>query len=88
MKSDKMLHIIYADLESLIKKVDESENNPENSSTAKAGEHIPCRYSMLTIWEFVHIENKHTLYCTKRFCDSLREHGKNIIDFEKKNCYC
>ena len=43
---------------------------------------------MSTIWEFDHTENKHTLYrgedFMKRFCASLREHPKNIIDFEKK----
>ena len=43
---------------------------------------------MSTIWGFDHIENKHTLYCgkdcIKKFCTSLREHTKNIIDFEKK----
>ena len=43
---------------------------------------------MSTIWVFDHIENKHTLYrgkdCMKKFCESLREHAKNIIDFEKK----
>ena len=65
--------------------------NPENFSTIKIGEHIPCRYSMLTIWEFDHIENKHTSYrgkdCMKTFCESLRGYAKNIIDFEKKKCY-
>ena len=43
---------------------------------------------MSTIWGFDHIEDKHTLYCrkdcTKKFCTSLREHTKNVIDFEKK----
>ena len=43
---------------------------------------------MSTIWAFDHIENKYTLYrkkdCMKKFCESLREHTKNIIDFEKK----
>ena len=38
---------------------------------------------------FDNIENKHALYygedCMKKFCTSLREHAKNIIDFEKKN---
>ena len=50
--------------------------------------HIPCGYSMSIIWGFDHIENKHTLYrgkdCMKKFCDSLREHAKYIINFEKK----
>ena len=37
---------------------------------------------------FDHIENKHNFCrwkdCTKIFRDSLREHAKNVIDFEKK----
>ena len=37
---------------------------------------------------FDHIENKHSLYCgedcMKKFCSSLREHGTNIINFDKK----
>ena len=43
---------------------------------------------MSTILAFDHIENKHTLYhgkdCMKKFCQSLREHKKIIIDFEKR----
>ena len=43
---------------------------------------------MSTIWAFDYIENKHTLYrgkdSVKKFCEYLREHAKNIIDFEKK----
>ena len=35
MKSDKMPFIIYADLESLIKKIDGCPNNPEKSSRTK-----------------------------------------------------
>ena len=38
MKSEKMPDIIYADIESLIRKL---ANNPENSLTTKIGEHIP-----------------------------------------------
>ena len=38
-----MSYIFYPDIESLIKKkIDGCANNPENSSTAKAGKHIPC----------------------------------------------
>ena len=46
---------------------------------------------MLTIWAFDHIEGKPTLYrrkdYIKKFCESLREHAKHLIDFGKK-CYC
>ena len=85
MKSDKIPYIIYAAIESLVIKIDECAKIPENSSTTKLGEHIPCRYSMSTIWAFDDIENKHTcINCMKLFCDSLREHAKNVVDFEKK----
>ena len=90
MKSDKMSYVINADIESLITKTDGCANNPENSSTTKIGEHIPCGYSMSTVLVFDNIENKHFLYrgedCLKKFCESLREHTKNVIDFKiKKN---
>ena len=65
MKSDKMQYIIYADIEYLIRKLDSCQNNPEHSSAIKITEHIPCVYSMLTVWKFDHLENKHTLYCGK-----------------------
>ena len=49
MISDKIPYIIYADIKSLIKKVDGYANNPENSSTTKIGDHITSRYLMSTI---------------------------------------
>ena len=63
MKSDKMPYTIYTDVEFLIKKIDECANNPENFSTTKIGEHIPCGYSMSTIWAFDNLQNKHTSSC-------------------------
>ena len=44
MKSDKMPYIIYADFESLIKKIDGSATNPEKSPAIKIGQHIPCGF--------------------------------------------
>ena len=71
MKSDKMPYLIYAAIESLIKKIDGCENNPEKSSTSKIGEHTHCGYSMSAISVFDHIEDKDTLYrgkdCIKKF---------------------
>ena len=57
-----MSHINYADIESLIRKIDGCTNNQKTSSTAIVGEHIPCGYSMSTFWGFDDIENKHNLY--------------------------
>ena len=49
---------------------------------------ISCGYSVSTICGFDHIKDKHTLYrgkdCMEKFCESLREHSKGIIGFEKK----
>ena len=86
-----MAYIIYVDMESLIKRIDGRAINQENFSTTKVGEHVPCGYSMSTIWGFDHIENERTSYrekdCIEKVCTSLREHAKNITDFEKKICY-
>ena len=49
MKSDKIPYIIYVDIESLIRKTDGCANSPENSSTTKICEHIPCGSSMSII---------------------------------------
>ena len=79
-----MPSIIYADIESFIRKIDGCANNPEKSSTTKLDEHIPCRYSMSKIWRFDDIESKLALYCwkdcMKMFCTSLRKQAKNIIN--------
>ena len=47
MKLDKMLYIIYADIESLVRNENGCARNPENSSTTEIGEHIPCQQSIL-----------------------------------------
>ena len=71
MKLDKMSYSIYADIESLVKKIGNCKNNPEKSSKTKIGKHIPCGYSMPTNWAFNHMKNKHSLYpgqdCVKSF---------------------
>ena len=87
-KWDKMSYVIYVNIESLIKIIDEFANNPENSSKTKIREHIPCRYSMSTMLAFDNIENKHTVYlvedCMKKFCTSLRGNATNVTKFKKK----
>ena len=69
----------YADIESLVKKIDGCANNLEKSSTTRLGKHIPCGYSMSAIWTFDNIENKHTLYRTND-C-------KRVLYFFKRTWY-
>ena len=45
MKFDKMLYIIYADMESWFRIIGGGPNNSEKSSTTTIGEHIPCGIS-------------------------------------------
>ena len=44
IKSYKKSYIIYADIESLIGKIDGCANNPEKSSTIEIEQNIPCPY--------------------------------------------
>ena len=37
-----MSYIIFADIESLGRRIDRCANNPENYSTTKIGQYIPC----------------------------------------------
>ena len=53
---DKATFIICIGLECLIEKIDEYENDPENSSTLKVSEHILSGFSMSTILSFKGIE--------------------------------
>ena len=48
-KYDKVLFIIYGDLECIIEKIDGYKNNPESSSTSKISKHISLSFSMSTI---------------------------------------
>ena len=87
-KSDKVPFIIFADLESIIEKIDGCKNNHKNLSTTKVSSHIPSGFSIFLISSFKSIENKRDLYrgkdCMKKFWESLREHTMKIINFKNK----
>ena len=87
-KSEETPFIIYADLESLIEKIDGCKSNPENSPTTKGKEHIPSDFSISTISSFKDIENNHDVYrdkdCMKQFYEFFRQHTEKIINFENK----
>ena len=86
--SDKVPFLIYAYRDCLIEKIDGYKNNPENSATTKLGKHIPSGFSVSTISSFKSIENELDVYrskdCIRKFCEYLREHAMNIINFRKK----
>ena len=47
-KSLKVPFIIYADLESLLKKIHSCQNNPEKSYAKKKAKHTPSGYPLFT----------------------------------------
>ena len=70
------------DLKSLIKRTDGYKKNFGKSSTTKVVEHIPCVYSMPTIWTCDDVYTRAD--GMKKFCKSLREHEMKITNFGKK----
>ena len=87
-KSLKVSFIIYADLECLLKKMQSSQNNPENCYTEKKFKHKPSGYAWCSIWSFDDTKNRHYFYrrkdCIEKFCKDLKELGTEIINFEEK----
>ena len=91
-KSMRASFIIYADLESLLEKMDTCDDNLEKSSTIKINKHTPSGYSLFTHCSFNKAENKIDYYsgedCMKKFYIDLRQHAtkikKEIIPLTKK----
>ena len=75
-KFNKVLFIIYADLECIIENSDGCKNNTENSFTTKVSKHILSGFSVSTVSSFRSIENKYDVYrgedCMKKFCESTK----------------
>ena len=87
-KSLKVLFMIYADLECLIRKIDTCQNDPKKSSTEKKAKHKPSGYSWITCCSFDKSKNEWGYYrqknCLEMFCKDLRNQAIKIINNEKK----
>ena len=87
-KSMKVPFTIYADLESLLEKMNICHNNPEKSSTTKINKHTPFGYSLFTHCSFDTTKSNFDYHrgkdCMKNFSLDLREYTTKIINYEKK----
>ena len=87
-KSIKVLHIIYADLECLLEKIDTCQNNKVKSYTEKKTKHVPSGYSLVTCCSYDKFKNKRKYYrgkdCMEMFRKDLREQAMKITNYEKK----
>ena len=84
----KVSFIIYADLESLLEKMNACHNNPKKSSTTKINKHTSSGYSLFTNCSFDTTKNKLDYYrgknCMKNFCLYLKEHAHEILTMKKR----
>ena len=84
----KVPFIIYANLESLLEKMNTCHNSPEKSSTTKINKHTLSGYSLFRHCSFATTKNKLDYYRGKNrmrnFCLDLGEHVTKIINSEKK----
>ena len=87
-KSLKVLFIIYADLECLLKKKNTCQNNPDKSYTEMKATHRPSDYSLVTCCSFDKSKNEQKYYrgkdCMKIFCKDLKDQAMKVINCEKK----
>ena len=85
-KSMKVTFIIYADLESLLEKMNTCHNNPEKSSTIEINKYTASGYSLFTHCLFDTTKNILDYYrdknCMKNFRLDLKEHAAKIINYE------
>ena len=84
----KVPWVIYADFECLLIKQQLCQNNPEESYTEKKSIHESCGYSIDLVSSFDSKQDKHSFYrgrdCSKKFCEDLKKHAVEIINFEEK----
>ena len=87
-KSIRAPYAIFADIESLLKKMDTCTNDLDKSSTTQLNKHETCGYSLVTHCSFDEKNNAIDYYrgkdCLKKFCQDLKKQVKSIVDFEKK----
>ena len=80
--------IFYANLESLLEKMNTRYHNPEKSSTIKINKHTRSCYSLFTHCSFDTTKSNLVYYrgknCMKHFCIHLGEHARKILNYEKK----
>ena len=73
----KVPFIVYADTESLLKKMDAYRSNPGNLSTTKIIKHTASGYSLFTHCSFANTKNKHNCNkgkdCMKNFSGDLKK---------------
>ena len=87
-KSMKIQFVIYADMDSLLDKIDTCHSNTKKSSPVKINKYFDSGYSLLTHCSFDTAKNKHNYYsdkdCMKKVSAESKNHTAKIINNERK----
>ena len=88
VKSMRAPYVIFADIESLLRKMDTCANDSSKSSTTQLNKHEMCGSSLVTHCLFDKKINAIDYYggkgCLKKFCQDLKKQVKSIVAFEIK----
>ena len=83
----KIPFITFADVGSLLEKIDTCHSNTEKSSATKINKHATSGHSIFRLFSFDATKSKHNYYrdldCMKNFYKNLKEHAAKIINREK-----
>ena len=88
----KFQFIVYADLESLLNKINTCHNNPKKSSTTKINKHTPSGYSLFThyfckdlehIMKIINYDKKEMIPLTIK--ENRSYHEQKVVIYAKKN---
>ena len=81
-----MPHVIYADLEVILKKIQSCQPNPENSYNKKKNVHMACSYAlhMKRTYDEDLITSYRGTDCMRKFASALKIMAKMIIDTPQK----
>ena len=81
--------VIFADLESILEKINGCENDPEKSLAIKVNKHIASAYFLFSHCLFDKTKDKLDYYrgknCMKNFSLDLRDQAEKIINCEQTN---
>ena len=88
-KSMKIPFVIYANMKSLLEKIQTCDNDPTKSFTSKTNKHTAvCGYLLFTYCSVGNNKSKHNFNrregSVKNFCGDLKKHATKIINFKRR----
>ena len=88
-KSLKVANIFYLDTESLLKKTQSCQNNPQESDAERKSIHEACGYSLSLVTSYDPNKNTHSYSrgkdSIKRLCKDIKNQALEVVNFKKED---